>query len=148
MDEVVEDAPWVVTQEFIDAHSIDFVAHDPAPYYGADGKDVYAFVKARGMFLPTRRTDGISTSDIILRIVADRKDYIRRCLDRGYSPRELNLGPLDTLAAYAPRLCTLLDPASLLPKRFQAPVRISAAFALAAAAFTAAKRVLPLFKKK
>ncbi|KAK9100936.1 hypothetical protein Scep_024366 [Stephania cephalantha] len=28
VDEVIPDAPWVVTQEFIDKHKIDYVAHD------------------------------------------------------------------------------------------------------------------------
>jgi hypothetical protein len=29
---VVEDAPWVITQEFLDKHRIDYVAHDALPY--------------------------------------------------------------------------------------------------------------------
>lgn len=28
VDEVIPDAPWVVTLEFLDKHQIDFVAHD------------------------------------------------------------------------------------------------------------------------
>lgn len=32
VDEVVEDAPWVITVEFLDEHQIDFVAHDALPY--------------------------------------------------------------------------------------------------------------------
>ncbi|KAL9667172.1 hypothetical protein QQ045_001521 [Rhodiola kirilowii] len=35
------------------------------------GKDVYEFVKAIGKFKETKRTEGISTSDIIMRIVKD-----------------------------------------------------------------------------
>lgn len=46
MDEVIEDAPWVVTQEFLDAHDIHYVAHDALPYSDASGQanDVYDFV--------------------------------------------------------------------------------------------------------
>ena len=29
---MVEDAPWVITQEFLDKHRIDYVAHDALPY--------------------------------------------------------------------------------------------------------------------
>jgi cytidyltransferase-like protein len=32
VDEVIEDAPWVITNEFLDEHQIDYVAHDSLPY--------------------------------------------------------------------------------------------------------------------
>lgn len=31
VDEVIPDAPWVITQEFLDKHQIDYVAHDSLP---------------------------------------------------------------------------------------------------------------------
>ncbi|GER33595.1 choline-phosphate cytidylyltransferase [Striga asiatica] len=93
VDEVIPDAPWVINQEFLDKHKIDYVAHDSLPYADTSGagKDVYEFVKAVGRFKETKRTDGISTSDIIMRIVKDYNQYVMRNLDRGYSRKELNL---------------------------------------------------------
>ncbi|CAO3624003.1 unnamed protein product [Cunninghamella blakesleeana] len=91
VDEVIEDAPWVITQEFIDQHQIDYVAHDAEPYQSTESGDVYAFVKAQGKFLPTQRTDGISTSDLITRIVRDYDAYLRRNLERGVSAKDLNI---------------------------------------------------------
>ncbi|XP_051152021.1 choline-phosphate cytidylyltransferase 1-like [Andrographis paniculata] len=93
VDEVIPDAPWVVDQEFLDKHKIDYVAHDALPYADASGtaNDVYEFVKAAGRFKETKRTEGISTSDIIMRIVKDYNQYVMRNLDRGYSRKELNL---------------------------------------------------------
>ncbi|KAF8683336.1 Cytidylyltransferase-like [Rhizoctonia solani] len=71
VDEVVADAPWVVTQEFVDLHKIDYVAHDEDPYAGSDGTtDIYQMLKDQGKFLPTRRTPGVSTSDLLKRVVA------------------------------------------------------------------------------
>jgi cytidyltransferase-like protein len=32
VDEVIEDAPWVITNEFLEEHQIDYVAHDSLPY--------------------------------------------------------------------------------------------------------------------
>ncbi|VFQ76110.1 unnamed protein product [Cuscuta campestris] len=93
VDEVIPDAPWVINQEFLDKHKIDFVAHDALPYADASGagNDVYEFVKAVGRFKETKRTEGISTSDIIMRIVKDYNQYVIRNLDRGYSRKELGV---------------------------------------------------------
>ncbi|XP_050371672.1 LOW QUALITY PROTEIN: choline-phosphate cytidylyltransferase 1-like [Argentina anserina] len=93
VDEVIPDAPWVLTQEFLDKHQIDYVAHDSLPYADTSGagKDVYEFVKSVGKFKETKRTDGISTSDIIMRIVKDYNQYVMRNLDRGYSRKDLGV---------------------------------------------------------
>lgn len=153
VDEVIPNAPWLITKEFLDEHEIDFVAHDALPYADSSlgmgalplahahsqascqtttaaraaallpvagwvhlacarelgsipdlpgglrhacicaaarhlassrcrltlcrataclpsaADDVYGFVKKLGKFKETKRTEGVSTSDLILRII-------------------------------------------------------------------------------
>lgn len=93
VDEVIPDAPWVINQEFIDKHQIDYVAHDALPYADTSGagKDVYEFVKSAGKFKETKRTDGVSTSDVIMRILKGYNEYVMRNLDRGYTRKDLGV---------------------------------------------------------
>lgn len=96
VDEVIQGAPWVVTPEFLERHKIDYVAHDDLPYADASGEadDCYGPVKRLGKFMATQRTDGVSTSDLILRIIKDYNDYVLRNLSRGYSRKDLNVSLL------------------------------------------------------
>ncbi|KAM0673121.1 choline-phosphate cytidylyltransferase [Gurleya vavrai] len=94
VDEVVEKAPWVLTQDFIEKHKIDLIAHDDIPFMH-EGRDVYAEFKEKGIFVPTKRTAGISTSGLITRIVKDYDEFVRRNLERGVSAKELNVSMFD-----------------------------------------------------
>lgn len=91
VDEVVSDAPWCVTPEFLAEHKIDYVAHDDIPYVSGDNDDIYKPIKEMGKFLTTQRTDGISTSDIITKIIRDYDKYLMRNFARGATRQELNV---------------------------------------------------------
>jgi len=59
-DEVIPDAPWVITPEFIKKYEIDYVAHDEAPYADSSSGsgDIYGPIKDLGKdpLAPTRLT--------------------------------------------------------------------------------------------
>ncbi|KAF1960286.1 Nucleotidylyl transferase [Byssothecium circinans] len=91
VDEVIEDCPWIVTADFLEEHQLDYVAHDDLPYGADEGDDIYGEIKSKGMFLVTQRTEGLSTTGIITKIVRDYDQYIDRQLKRGTSRKELNV---------------------------------------------------------
>ncbi|KAH6899762.1 hypothetical protein B0T10DRAFT_554334 [Thelonectria olida] len=91
IDEVIEDCPWIVTPAFLEEHDLDYVAHDDLPYGADEGDDIYQPIKAAGKFLVTQRTEGVSTTGLITRIVRDYEKYIARQFKRGTSRQELNV---------------------------------------------------------
>lgn len=91
VDELVMDAPWTINEEYMQRHKIDFVAHDDLPYGHSDQEDIYKWLKDSGRFAATQRTEGVSTTDVIARIIKDYDMYVRRNLSRGYTAKELNV---------------------------------------------------------
>lgn len=63
---------------------------------------LFVQVKSIGRFKETKRTDGISTSDIIMRILKDYS-HIMRNLTRGYSRKDLGVSyvkvPVNSIAS-------------------------------------------------
>ena len=76
VDEVIPNAPWVIDEKFIKKHKIDYVVHDDNPYPG----DVYEQIKKMGKFKAIQRTKGISTTDIITRILKNYNIFIVKIL--------------------------------------------------------------------
>lgn len=91
VDEVITNAPWILTEAFMKEHKIDYVAQCETPYKCGDIDDIYKEIKDKGQFVPIKRTKGISTSGIITKIVRDYDTYVRRNLERGASPKELGI---------------------------------------------------------
>lgn len=89
-DEVI-DAPWITTVEFLDSIKAHYCARDDLPYPCGDIADVYEPIKTNGRFLATQRTEGISTTDLIMRVIRDYDFYVKRNIKKGCTAEELNI---------------------------------------------------------
>ncbi len=58
--------------EFLNQHKIDYVCHDDIPYVTAGIEDAYALCKKLGKFKATKRTEGVSTTDIVAKILKNK----------------------------------------------------------------------------
>jgi len=78
VDEVIPKTPYVMTREYLDhvikTYNIDFVVHGDDPCF-VNGRDVYEDVKKRGMFRSIPVTEGVSTTDIVGRMLLLHKEH-------------------------------------------------------------------------
>ncbi|CAG0922512.1 unnamed protein product [Notodromas monacha] len=76
VDEVFPDFPFgCMTLDTLQTLKIDFIAHDELPCLFPGTTDAYKHVKAAGRFVTTSRTLGISTTDIVARIVKKYEEH-------------------------------------------------------------------------
>lgn len=92
-DEVVKAHPFGAAKvaAMVEKHKVDFIAHDELPYATAGDEDQYKQFKDKGMFLATKRMEGVSTTDMVTRIVRDHEEYVKRNIYRGTNRQDLNI---------------------------------------------------------
>ncbi|KAK8364718.1 hypothetical protein V6Z12_A02G000800 [Gossypium hirsutum] len=73
VDEVISDAPYAITEDFMkklfDEYKMDYIIHGDDPCVLPDGTDAYAVAKKAGRFRQIKRTEGISSTDIVGRML-------------------------------------------------------------------------------
>eukprot|EP00956_Cyclotella_meneghiniana_P004331 scaffold5306_cov67-Cyclotella_meneghiniana.AAC.3 len=78
VDEVVPNCPYIMTSEYLEyifnTYQVDYVVHGDDPCI-VDGKDVYASAKKRGRYRSIPRTEGVSTTDIVGRMLLMTKEH-------------------------------------------------------------------------
>ena len=73
VDEVVPRSPYVTSMEWLDKYGCYYVIHGDDTSTDASGADTYRFVKAAGRFKECERTDGISTTNVIARLLSNHE---------------------------------------------------------------------------
>ncbi|KAG5900359.1 hypothetical protein JTB14_033808 [Gonioctena quinquepunctata] len=78
VDEVVEGAPYVTTLETLDKYDCDFCVHGDDITMTADGVDTYQIVKDAGRYREVQRTAGVSTTDLVGRMLLLTRNHFRQ----------------------------------------------------------------------
>ncbi|KAI7888045.1 uncharacterized protein EV154DRAFT_519064, partial [Mucor mucedo] len=78
VDEVVPDAPYNTTVECLEEHNIDFCVHGDDITTMADGTDCYQAVKDAGLYKECKRTVGVSTTELVGRMLLMTRDHHKR----------------------------------------------------------------------
>ena len=73
VDEVIRDAPLHLTQEYLERHNIDLVVHGDDISLESE-KQMYKVPIALGMYQKIPYTAGVSTTDVIQRVVSRSAD--------------------------------------------------------------------------
>ncbi|KAF8397073.1 hypothetical protein HHK36_018711 [Tetracentron sinense] len=73
VDEVIPDAPYAITEDFMnklfDEYNIDYIIHGDDPCLLPDGTDAYTLAKKAGRYKQIKRTEGVSSTDIVGRML-------------------------------------------------------------------------------
>ena len=77
----IPDAPYVTSLPWISHYGCKYVVHGDDITSDADGNDCYRFVKEAGRFRVVRRTPGISTTDLVGRMLLCTKGHHIKSLD-------------------------------------------------------------------
>lgn len=69
VDEVISEAPYAINEEFMKKlfteYNIDYIIHGDDPCLLPDGTDAYALAKKSGRYKQIKRTEGVSSTDIV-----------------------------------------------------------------------------------
>jgi ethanolamine-phosphate cytidylyltransferase len=74
VDDIIANVPYELTKEFVEElfsekYGIDCIVHGDDPCYLPDGTDAYAIPKALGKYREIKRTEGVSTTDLVARLL-------------------------------------------------------------------------------
>ncbi|KAF9898586.1 Ethanolamine-phosphate cytidylyltransferase [Lobosporangium transversale] len=78
VDEVVPNAPYLTSLEWMDRYNCDFCVHGDDITTMADGTDCYQVVKDAGRYRECKRTQDISTTELVGRMLLMTKDHHKR----------------------------------------------------------------------
>lgn len=98
VDEIVRDVPYVTSLETLDKYSCDFCVHGDDSTFDESGQDSYRYVKAAGRYRECQRTAGVSTTDLVGRMLLLTKSHH----DRNDPPTPTGFRSSASLSSFLP----------------------------------------------
>ncbi|EFC39727.1 predicted protein [Naegleria gruberi] len=84
VDGVIEDAPYVTDLEMLKKYNVDYCVHGDDISFDENGEDSYKAIRQAGLMMIVPRTEGVSTTDIIGRMLKLSK--YRELVAQGIDP--------------------------------------------------------------
>jgi len=92
VDEVVPDVPYIMDEDYLkmvmEKYRIDFVVHGDDPCI-VNGRDVYELPQSMGKYRTIPRTEGVSTTDIVGRMLLMSRRHHQRTMSTGSQTGQL-----------------------------------------------------------
>lgn len=110
VDQVVPNAPYNTTVEILREYDIDFCVHGDDITTMADGTDCYQAVKDAGLYRECKRTVGVSTTELVGRMLLMTRDHHnKRQSIGGSSIASISSEDLGTFSSTAGRANSLTE---------------------------------------
>lgn len=92
VDQVVENAPYITSLKTLEKYDCDFCVHGNDITVDANGQDTYRYVKEAGKYKECERTAGVSTTDLVGRMLLLTKQHHQYNNDSEFLNFETNNG--------------------------------------------------------
>ena len=106
VDEVVPNAPYYTTVAMLDKYNCDYCVHGDDITTTADGTDCYFEVKQAGRYMECKRTIGISTTELVGRMLLMTTNHHSR--SRSDSLEAVPVADLNTFSASSSKVSSVM----------------------------------------
>jgi len=93
VDEVVEGSPYIPTVKTLEKYNCDFCVHGDNISLSADGVDTYHLFKSAGKYKECSRTQGVSTTELVGRMLLATKSHHNLASDPDEKTKKLAQSP-------------------------------------------------------
>ncbi|KAI3378081.1 hypothetical protein SNEBB_009451 [Seison nebaliae] len=117
VDEIVEAAPYVTTLDTLNKYNCDFCVHGDDITMTADGQDTYHLVKDAKRYKECKRTQGVSTTDIVGRMLLMTRQHHEQNEEKSVDQTEVFSSPWTKTCQFLPTTQKIVDFSDGIPPK-------------------------------